>query len=144
MRSSCPSSKSRKYSASSLSNLNNINPLEVVGRVLCDAELIVLYRNWTAYHCIRIPENTKHVYNLRKMSHQRWTDAVQMLCKCFVFAGIQAVETATCCEPSLFKGIKRTYCEHTVSDRLSSNANDQIHCSYLLSVTFLRDKANLC
>ena len=38
-----------------------------------------------------IPANTKHFYNFRTMLDQRrrgWADVVQMLYKCFVFAGI--------------------------------------------------------
>ena len=38
-----------------------------------------------------IPANTKHLYNICTMSAQRfrrWSNIVQMSCKCFVFAGI--------------------------------------------------------
>ena len=41
-----------------------------------------------------IPANTKHLYNFRTMLDQRrrcWADVVQMLYKCFVFAGIASL-----------------------------------------------------
>ena len=40
--------------------------------------------------CCAAPENTKHLCNICTMLDQRrrrWTDVVQMLYKCFVFAG---------------------------------------------------------
>ena len=41
--------------------------------------------------CPALPVNTKHLYNICTMLAQRrrrWTDVVQMLCKCFVFSGL--------------------------------------------------------
>ena len=41
--------------------------------------------------CYLIPVNTKHLYNICRMLDQRrrrWADVVQMLYKCFVFAGM--------------------------------------------------------
>ena len=41
-----------------------------------------------------IPANTKHLYNICTTSAQRlrrWSNIVQMLYKCFVFAGINQV-----------------------------------------------------
>ena len=46
---------------------------------------IWIYSQWT------LPVNTKHLHNICAMSDQRrrrWADAVQMLYKCFVFAGL--------------------------------------------------------
>ena len=45
---------------------------------------------FTLVDCIIFPANTKHLYNICTMFDQRrrrWADVVQMLCKCFVFAG---------------------------------------------------------
>ena len=42
-----------------------------------------------------IPGNTKHLYNICTMLDQRrrrWTDVVQMLYKCFVFAGMDVYD----------------------------------------------------
>ena len=42
---------------------------------------------------VYIPANTKHLYNICTMLGQcrrRWADVVQMVYKCFVFAGIRA------------------------------------------------------
>ena len=42
------------------------------------------------------PVNTKHLRNICTMLDQRqrrWAGVVQMLCKCFVFAGLQSICT---------------------------------------------------
>ena len=42
-------------------------------------------------YAISVPANTKHLYNICTMLDQRrrrWANVVQMLCKCFVFAGL--------------------------------------------------------
>ena len=41
---------------------------------------------------VTFPVNTTYLYNLCTMLDQRrrrWADVVQMLCKCFVFAGLR-------------------------------------------------------
>ena len=46
-----------------------------------------------------IPENTKHLYNICTMLVQRrrrWTDVVQMLYKCFLFAGYDITQHLLC------------------------------------------------
>ena len=46
------------------------------------------------FECNVIPANTKHLYNICTMLDQRrrrWADVVQMLYKCFVFAGLNKV-----------------------------------------------------
>ena len=46
------------------------------------------------FECNVIPANTKHLYNICTTPAQRlrrWTNVVQMLYKCFVFAGINTV-----------------------------------------------------
>ena len=45
---------------------------------------------------LHIPANTKHLYNICTMLAQRrrrWADVVQMLYKCFVFAGMWVIFT---------------------------------------------------
>ena len=41
-----------------------------------------------------IPANTKHLYNICTTSAHRWSNIVQMLYKCFVFAGSSLLEAA--------------------------------------------------
>ena len=52
--------------------------------------------------------NTKHLYSICKMLGQRrrrWTDVVQMLYKCFVFAGYIPKNRGYCC--SFNRGLRR-------------------------------------
>ena len=54
-------------------------------------EPILIYYRTTVCGAGPIPANTKHLYNICTMSAQllrRWSNIVQMLCQCFVFAGI--------------------------------------------------------
>ena len=44
-------------------------------------------QRWSGY-IHDIPANTKHLYNICTTSAQHWSNIVQMVYKCFVFAGI--------------------------------------------------------
>ena len=52
----------------------------------------LLFKIWYDVHKLDIPVNSKHVYNICAILNRRrrWADVVQMLCKCFVFAGMDA------------------------------------------------------
>ena len=71
------------------------------------------------------PANTKHLYNICTMLVQRrrrWTDVVQMLCKCFVFAGDQIPPKSSNCFTLAFQ----SRFEPTFHQRLVSPGLDMI------------------
>ena len=74
--------------------------MKYVALILLNYEYII-YRSHLPRHLCPSsssysPANTKHVYNIYTMLDQRrrrWLDVVQMLYKCFVFAGSACMRT---------------------------------------------------
>ena len=76
-------------------------------------------------NCIKcIPANTEHLYNICTTSAQRlrrWSNIVQMLHKCFVFAGMTSYITIDCRNNGKFVLIyfaaanTKRYIQHTYS-----------------------------